>query len=68
MSKKKSTERQTIKKWLIDDGISVDEETLSRVFESVMRNIYKNSEHSLRSAYLRFLLEHYLELKDGKFG
>lgn len=67
MSKKKLTERQTIKKWLIDDGIPVDEKILSKVFESVIQNIYKNSEHSLRSAYLRFFLDHYLELKDGKF-
>ena len=68
MGNKKPIERQIIKQWLIDDGILIDEETLSGVFESVMQNIYKNSEHSLRSAYLRFLLEHYLELKDGKFG
>ena len=64
MSKKKSTERQTIKKWLIDDGISVDEETLSKVFENTMREIHKNPKCSLRHAYLIFVLEHYLELKE----
>lgn len=64
MSKKKSTERQTIKKWLIDDGISSDEETLSKVFEATMREIHKNPKCDLRTAYLRFVLEHYLELKE----
>ena len=64
MGNKKPTERQIIKQWLIDEGISPDEETLSKVFENTMREIHKNPKCSLRHAYLIFVLEHYLELKE----
>ena len=64
MGNKKPTERQIVKQWLIDDGISSDEETLSKVFEATIRGIHKNPKCALRTAYLRFVLEHYLELKE----
>lgn len=67
MASKKLTDRQIIEKWLVDDGFSADEQTLSKVFEAVIKGIRDHPERSLRSAYLRVVLEHYLELMDGKF-
>lgn len=64
MGNKRPTERQIVKQWLIDDGILPDEETLSQVFETTMRGIHKNPKCTLRYAYLRVVLEHYLELKE----
>ena len=64
MGNKKPTERQIIKQWLIDEGLLHDEETLSKVFEATMGEMHKNPKCDLRTAYLRFVLEHYLELKE----
>ena len=47
MGNKKPTERQIMKQWLIDDGISSDEETLSKVFEATMMEIHKNPKCAL---------------------